>query len=496
MPRLVLNLHRVLDAFLHELPEGALVATAPEVELRYISDHAFRMSGRPVVELQALPGNQIVERWHFLDPRTRQPVPHREFPLVRAASGERVDQIELLLERADGTLLTILCKAGPIHDLNGEIVGCMMVWGDMTAEYRLRRELEQALAERETLTAEINRHLRSSLSLVASVIGIHVAKARTQEEKNLLREVRLRCIALARIHERLYTAGLGATVEFSEFLTRLGHDLETIAAAEEKEIRCHTITIPYRLPIAEAVPLALAVNELAMNAFKHAYPTGSGEIRIEFGVGPSGEVRLAVADHGVGVPEGFDPERSEGLGMQIVSRLVQQIGAGLRFEDEPWHAGHDHAPGAAGRCLKATCPECRKVVDVTSSATPSITLAQAMPAWRVARISCGATMSGVSQASAQASQARSVSFPASRGSPFGNQRMVQVATRTVSVRRGARRPPARTTCSHCAREPKTAASSGEATGVRGPDRGVGPGIPGAVASGERPSSYGHRPAAA
>lgn len=332
MARAILDRHWVLDAILHQVQKGILVAEGPDVELRYISDYAIRMTGRPVTELQALRADQIVERWHFLDPRSRKFLPLNELPLVRAASGDNVDLTALLLERADGTMLTILCKAAPIRDPDGKIAGSIMAWTDTTEECRLQRQLQEALSERETLMAEINLGLRRTLSLVASVIGIHMTKAQSEDTKAILRAARARVIAVARIHERLYTAGLGRTVEFGEFLLRLCHDFETIAAMEDRNIRCHASAAPYHLPIAQAVPLALAVNELAANAVKHAYPEGSGEIRIEFSAEPDGEVRIAVADAGIGLPEGFDPKKSAGLGLQIVNRLIDQIGAQLHVE--------------------------------------------------------------------------------------------------------------------------------------------------------------------
>jgi hypothetical protein len=40
---------------------------------------------------------------------------------------------------------------------------------------------------------------------------------------------------------------------------------------------------------------------------------------------------LTVLDEGPGLPAGFNPANSKGLGMRIVQAFVEQIGAGLRF---------------------------------------------------------------------------------------------------------------------------------------------------------------------
>jgi two-component sensor histidine kinase len=49
-------------------------------------------------------------------------------------------------------------------------------------------------------------------------------------------------------------------------------------------------------------------------------------VTVELG---EGAVMLTVRDQGRGLPEGFDPKASRGLGMRIVNGFVQQLGADL-----------------------------------------------------------------------------------------------------------------------------------------------------------------------
>jgi two-component sensor histidine kinase len=83
-----------------------------------------------------------------------------------------------------------------------------------------------------------------------------------------------------------------------------------------------------------AMPLSLALAELLANAVKHAFAQGRGgtialAIRRE-----GGALSVLVADNGVGLPTGFDPSASTGLGMKIVQALVhQQLDGRLEFVD-------------------------------------------------------------------------------------------------------------------------------------------------------------------
>jgi two-component sensor histidine kinase len=76
------------------------------------------------------------------------------------------------------------------------------------------------------------------------------------------------------------------------------------------------------LPAAAATPLVLVVTELLQNAAEHAFgdcEPGTIELVAER---DGDDLVVRVRDDGTGLPEGFDPEASEGLGLQIVRTLV------------------------------------------------------------------------------------------------------------------------------------------------------------------------------
>jgi two-component sensor histidine kinase len=44
---------------------------------------------------------------------------------------------------------------------------------------------------------------------------------------------------------------------------------------------------------------------------------------------------VTIRDDGVGLPEGFDPSTSGGLGLRLIRSLATQIGATAKFENVP-----------------------------------------------------------------------------------------------------------------------------------------------------------------
>jgi two-component sensor histidine kinase len=77
-----------------------------------------------------------------------------------------------------------------------------------------------------------------------------------------------------------------------------------------------------------AISLGLLLNEIVTNAFKYAYPEGGGG-PIEVRLSASGEqLRLEVADQGVGLPDGFDfSEYRRSLGSRLIVNTARQLQA-------------------------------------------------------------------------------------------------------------------------------------------------------------------------
>ena len=83
------------------------------------------------------------------------------------------------------------------------------------------------------------------------------------------------------------------------------------------------------------MPLALSLNEMVSNAFKHAFPEGkSGSLKIDMKWSPeSGE--LKVEDDGAGMPADFEERHFTGLGMKILRVFAGQLGGEVRISSEP-----------------------------------------------------------------------------------------------------------------------------------------------------------------
>ena len=87
--------------------------------------------------------------------------------------------------------------------------------------------------------------------------------------------------------------------------------------------------------VNNAVPLGLIINELVTNCLKYAFPDDrNGIISIKFHKDDD-EYLLEVSDNGIGIPEDFDIEKSDSLGMLLITSLTSQIQGELEVQRSP-----------------------------------------------------------------------------------------------------------------------------------------------------------------
>lgn len=85
-------------------------------------------------------------------------------------------------------------------------------------------------------------------------------------------------------------------------------------------------TEPCTLSADKTAALLLLLQELLINAIRHAYPGGGrGDVTVELRQKGEGKAMLRVADGGTGLRKGVDPHRPKRTGFHLVNHLVRQL---------------------------------------------------------------------------------------------------------------------------------------------------------------------------
>ena len=199
-------------------------------------------------------------------------------------------------------------------------------------------EKEKALSDKRLVSREIDHRIKNSLMLVSSVLAMQQRSAASPEAKAALVQASDRVGTIARIHDQLHRSATADSVEFGSYLRALSDDLMASLARNDADLTVEAE--PVDLAADRAAPLGLIAAELLMNALKHARRE-QGRSHLDLGFRRDGDtLELVVADDGPGLPEGFDPAQSRGLGMRLILSLVRQLdgtleaanhGGGARF---------------------------------------------------------------------------------------------------------------------------------------------------------------------
>jgi PAS domain S-box-containing protein len=312
--------------------EGILV-TDKESIITYLNKKMADMLGYTV---EVSIGRPI---WYFPSEESRNIVRSN---LMKRQQG--IDNIyESQLVHKDSSLIWVNINAKCLFDKNGEFIGPLGMLNDITK----RKETEETLAKIEIgRKQEIHHRIKNNLQVISSLLDLQAEKFSNREDikdsevLEAFKESQDRVISMALIHEELYRGGELDSLDFSSYTEVLAKNLFL-------SNRLGNIDISLKLDLVEnaffnmdiAVPLGIIVNELVSNSFKHAFSGRSkGEIQIKLSREENGEYiksinkdckstsfTLTVSDNGVGIPENFNIEDLNTLGMQLVSSLVDQL---------------------------------------------------------------------------------------------------------------------------------------------------------------------------
>ena len=192
----------------------------------------------------------------------------------------------------------------------------------------LLREKRDAAHHQIMLTQEFEHRLINGLQVIASMLSLQSRTASTEEAAAQLAAAAGRVAALGRVHHRLHLLDHKEHVQIEEYLRHLCDDLSSLLSQEQSGCAIMFESVNAVIPSAIAIPLGFMVNELITNSAKH----GSAGITVRFESTSPASYSLTVLDEGPGLPEGFDPANSKGLGMRIIQGLVKQIGGALHVK--------------------------------------------------------------------------------------------------------------------------------------------------------------------
>ena len=204
---------------------------------------------------------------------------------------------------------------------------------EITDRKEIDQQVRSTLKEKEILLQEVHHRVKNNLQVISSMLNLQRRFIDDPKMLDILEESQNRISTMSFIHESLYQNSDFSSIGFAEYLKRLTQNLIHSYSRVSANVKLNCVLDDVQINLKQAIPCGLIVNELVSNALKYAFPANRGgtiELRVEE---KGKDIEIEVSDNGVGLPDDFDFETNESLGVYLVQALTDQLDGSLLVDN-------------------------------------------------------------------------------------------------------------------------------------------------------------------
>lgn len=194
------------------------------------------------------------------------------------------------------------------------------------------KKAEQSLLVKNSMIKEIHHRVKNNLQAISGLLRMQARRTSSQEVRAELLESISRIESISLVHNMLcnYSEDLLGLHQICHELLRL---LSMSMLDNNQKIDAYYEGEDIRLASDQASYLALIINEIISNAFKHAFKDRKqGTFVLKGQELQDGMIEILAIDDGVGLSDNFDFNSKKSLGMQILKNIVEgQLNGQISF---------------------------------------------------------------------------------------------------------------------------------------------------------------------
>ena len=202
-----------------------------------------------------------------------------------------------------------------------------------THEQSQRAEFEKQIREKDTLLLEMQHRVKNNLQMITALIRIEARNARGRIDTAPFDRLAGRIEAIGLVYKQLSDHGTAEEIDLGLYLSEIATGVLRSHAVEGISLDLKVDAYPVSVNVA--MPTGLVVNELLINALKHAFVGRDGGTITVHSVSDRNGCRIVIADDGVGLPDGVAWPKPGKLSALIVQSLRENAKADLRVDSSP-----------------------------------------------------------------------------------------------------------------------------------------------------------------
>ncbi len=188
-----------------------------------------------------------------------------------------------------------------------------------------QEELHEALEERDLLLDTIHDRVRNNLTMVLALLELQLKGEEEKSNEEILKDSHSRIRSMALIHETMVQSESLEEVNLRRFAVKLSNRIQKSFQDREQEIEVSMNVDDVMVHIDRAVPVAMILNELMVNAFMHGFvDLEKGVVFVNLHENTESLV-LEVRDNGRSLPSDFEEKTKHTLGFKLIKTLVKQL---------------------------------------------------------------------------------------------------------------------------------------------------------------------------
>ena len=314
-----------LAAYLHTHPDTVLeiMGTVRVIDINTETLH--------IVEAKSK--DQIFGSLEYIIPKDQIHVLADELAALAEGDKEFVSEINhrTLMGKKKTALLKIKFPDSKLA-LKHTIVSMM----DITKQKEVEESLRVALKENKTLMKELHHRTKNNMQMIGSLLSLKSGYTDNKEINEVFNDMKNRIYSMAAVHEKLYQSESLNTIHLNQYIEDLLVTLKESYQKSEDTIIIKKQLEDIVLPLAQAIPTGIIINEILTNIFKYAFPDKhAGKISVSLSKTRDNIVHLVLSDNGVSVPEDFDFRENNSLGMKLVFSIAEiQLNGTIHYTTE------------------------------------------------------------------------------------------------------------------------------------------------------------------
>ncbi|NGP89010.1 histidine kinase dimerization/phosphoacceptor domain -containing protein [Fodinibius halophilus] len=194
--------------------------------------------------------------------------------------------------------------------------------------------LQQRVEDKEIMLTEVSHRIKNNLLTLTALIEMEIPEV-DEVSREVLQKTCARIDSMAEIHDLLYHNDLQKEIDLGEYIGRLTKKISSMLANPSQDISVKIEAESVQVDSERCMCCGLLLNELLVNAYKHAFKDDvvTGEIHIDL-VENEEVIRLEVADNGEGLKEDFSLGTKESVGSWLIDVLLRKLEASMEIDSE------------------------------------------------------------------------------------------------------------------------------------------------------------------